>query len=67
MSFLTDDQFESLKEFIGLSIDEAIEKRHFITKDDISHLPTKDEFYTETAKIYSEVQATKFGCIIFVI
>lgn len=51
MAFLTDDQFEALKEFISASIDDVIIEKKLVTKFDIKHLPTKDEFYEKMAEI----------------
>lgn len=48
---LTNDDLEALKDLMEVTIDEVIEKNGLVTKKDISHLPTKDEFYEQTGEI----------------
>jgi len=47
----SDDDINSIKNLITVAVEEAIDNKKLVTKDDISHLPNKDEFYKETAKI----------------
>ena len=51
MAKLDDADLKAIKNLMEVTIDEAIEAKGLVTKDDISHLPTKDEFYEETGKI----------------
>jgi hypothetical protein len=44
MAILDNEDLKAIKGLIEVTIDEAIEGK-LVTKDDISHLPTKDEFY----------------------
>ncbi len=47
------------EQFIKTAIDEAIEEKQLATKEDISYLPTRDEFFTETAKIYKRLDTVE--------
>jgi chaperonin cofactor prefoldin len=51
MAKLDDDDLKAIKNLMEVTIDDAIEKKELVTKKDISHLPTKDEFYEQTGKI----------------
>lgn len=51
MAHLDDDDLKAIKNLIVVTLDDAIEDKGLVTKEDISHLPTKDEFYEETGKI----------------
>ena len=51
MAILDDKQFTALIDLIRITIDDAIDKKQLVTKKDIDHLPTKDEFYEQTAEI----------------
>lgn len=51
MAKLDNDDLKAIKDLMEVTIDEAIEKKELVTKNDISHLPTKDEFYEQTGEI----------------
>jgi hypothetical protein len=51
MANLDSDDLKAIKDLMEVTIDQAIEKRGLVTKSDISHLPTKDEFYEQTGEI----------------
>lgn len=53
---LTNDDFKNIKELIKISLDED---ETLVRKDDIKHLPTKDEFYEQTDKIMGELKAVR--------
>ena len=55
MAILGDDDLKAIKEVIKVTIDEAIEEK-LVTKVDISHLPTKDEFYTKMDEVMGELK-----------
>ncbi|KKR10106.1 MAG: hypothetical protein UT39_C0023G0007 [Candidatus Woesebacteria bacterium GW2011_GWA1_39_21] len=55
MATRDDQDLRNIKNLIEVTIDERIESKGLVTKDDIKHLPTKDEFYSETAKIYKKL------------
>lgn len=46
MTTLDNDDFKALKNLMVVTIEEVIESKGLVTKDDIGHLPTKDEFYS---------------------
>ncbi len=49
---LTDSDFKALKELMEVTFDERLEIKLDEKLDEkLSHLPSKDEFYEETAKI----------------
>lgn len=52
----SDTDVNSIKDLIGVAIDEKVEEKKLVVKGDISHLPTKDEFYAETSKIYKKLE-----------
>lgn len=56
---LTDKDLKAIKDVMEVTFDErlddAIENR-IATKDDISHLPTKDEFYEKTDELIKELK-----------
>ncbi len=51
MAKLDADDLKALKDLIGVTIDEVVERKELVTKSDLSHLPTKDEFYEQTGEI----------------
>jgi len=51
MAKLDNDDLKAIKDLMEVTIEEAIESKGLVTKDDISHLPTKDEFYEQTGEI----------------
>ena len=40
-----------MKDLLEVTIEEVLEAKEVATKKDISHLPTKDEFYKQTSEI----------------
>ena len=61
MSTLDDADLKAIKGLIEVTIDEKIEEKGLVTKDDISHLPTKNEFYEETSKILKRLDDLEEG------
>ena len=51
MAKLDSDDLKAIKDLMEVTIEEAIESKGLVTKDDISHLTTKDEFYEQTGEI----------------
>lgn len=37
-------------------VSDVFDEKQVITREDIKHLPTKDEFYAETSKIYKKLE-----------
>lgn len=59
MATLDDDDFKAIKGLMEVTIEEAIEAKGLVTKEDISHLPTKDEFYTKMDEVVGELKAIR--------
>ena len=55
---LDNDDLKALKKLMAITIDEAIEEK-LVTKDDISHLPTKDDFYTKMDEVMGELKTIR--------
>ena len=56
---VTKADLDDLKEWIDIAVDEKLDKvieTKIATKDDISHLPSKDDFYKETARLLSKME-----------
>lgn len=51
MAALNDDDLKAIKDLVEVTVDEVFEKREVATKKDLSHLPTKEEFYEQTGEI----------------
>jgi hypothetical protein len=58
MAILGDDDLQAIKGLIKVTIDEAIEQK-LVTKQDLSHLPTKDEFYTKIDEVMGELKTIR--------
>lgn len=56
MATLDNDDFKALKDLMQVTIEDAIETKGLVTKKDISHLPTKDEFYTKMDEVMGELK-----------
>ena len=56
MATLDNDDFKALKDLMQVTIEDAIETKGLVTKKDISHLPTKDEFYTKMDEVIGELK-----------
>jgi len=56
---LTDEDLKNIKSLIGVTIDEIVEEKELATKDMLSHLPTKTEFYEYMDKIMKEIKAIR--------
>lgn len=51
MATLDNDDLKAIKDLVEVTVDEVFEKREVATKKDLSHLPSKDEFYEQTGEI----------------
>jgi hypothetical protein len=58
MTFSNDD-FTTMKNLMKESMKEVLEDEQVVTKSDISHLPTKEEFYDQTDKLMKEVKDSR--------
>lgn len=52
---LTNKDLQAIGNLVGVVLDEKIEEKGLVTKDDLKYLPTKDEFYEETTKILKKL------------
>ena len=59
MATLDNDDLKAIKNLIEVTIDEAIEAKGLVTKEDISHLPSKDEFYTKMDEVMGELKTIR--------
>ena len=59
MATLDNDDLKALKDLMEVTIEEAIETKGLVTKKDLSHLPTKDEFYTKMDEVMGELKAIR--------
>ena len=55
MAKLDNDDLKAIKDLMEVTIEETIESKGLVTKDDTSHLPTKDEFYEQTGEILKKL------------
>ena len=55
MAKLDDDDLKAIKGLIEVTIDE----KELVTKDDISHLPTKEEFYSKMDEVVGELKTIR--------
>ena len=55
MATLDNDDLKAIKALIEVTIDE----KELVTKDDISHLPTKDEFYEKMDEVMGELKTIR--------
>ena len=54
MATLDNDDLKAIKSLIEVTIDEAIDRNKFVAKSDLSHLPTKDDFYGKMDEVVGE-------------
>ena len=59
MATLDGNDFQAIKELIEVPVEEVIERKELVTRGDLSHLPTKDEFYEKMDEIMGELKAIR--------
>jgi hypothetical protein len=59
MAKLDSDDLKAIKDLIEVTVEDVIERKELVTKSDISHLPTKDEFYGTMDKVMGELRAIR--------
>lgn len=52
----SDKQMIALQNFVKQVVVETIEEQEVVTKKDLSHLPSKDEFYEAMDKLSGEIE-----------
>ena len=53
---LTNGDLKAIGNLVGVVLDEKIEEKGLVTKDDLKYLPTKEEFYSQTDKMMKELR-----------
>ena len=59
MGKLDHSDLKAIKNLIEVTVDEVIEKREVVTKSDLSHLPTKDDFYEKMDEVMGELKTIR--------
>ena len=59
MAKLDNDDLQAIKDLIEVTVEDVIERKELVAKSDISHLPTKDEFYGTMDKVMGELKAIR--------
>jgi hypothetical protein len=59
MATLDQEDLKAIQNLIEVTVDEVIEKRELVTKSDLSHLPSKDEFYTKMDEVMGELKTIR--------
>lgn len=59
MAVLDGNDLKAIKDLIEETVEDVIEKKELVTKNDISHLPTKDEFYSKMDEAMGELKAIR--------
>jgi len=59
MATLDKDDLKTLKSLMEITIEDAIETKGLVTKEDVSHLPTKDDFYTKMHEVMRELKTIR--------
>ena len=55
----SDEQFKALKNLMKISFKEVLEEEQVVTRKDIKHLPTKEEFYESQDKLMTELKKSR--------
>ena len=59
MAKLDSEDLKAIKDLVELTIEDVIERKELVTKSDLSHLPTKDEFYTKMDAVMGELKTIR--------
>jgi hypothetical protein len=59
MATLDDDDLKAIKDLMQVTIEDANETKGLVTKEDVSHLPTKDDFYTKMDEVVGELKTIR--------
>ena len=59
MATLDDDVLKAFKDLMQVTIEDANETKGLVTKEDVSHLPTKDDFYTKMDEVLGELKTIR--------
>ena len=53
---LNNEDFKVIKNLIEVTIEDLIQRKELVTKEHLSHLPTKDELYGKLDKVIGELK-----------
>ena len=59
MAKLDNEDLKAIKDLIEVTIEEVIDRKELVTKEHLSHLPTKDEFYTKMDEVVGELKTIR--------
>jgi len=59
MATLDNDDLKAIKGLVEVTIDEAFDDKGLVTKEDINHLPNKDEFYGKMDEVMGELKTIR--------
>ncbi len=59
MATLDNEDLKAIKGLIEVTVEEVVDSKGLVTKADISHLPTKDEFYTKMDEVMGELKTIR--------
>jgi hypothetical protein len=59
MATLDSDDLKAIEQIIEAKMDKMIENRQLVTKEDLSHLPTKDDFYGKMDEVMGELKTSR--------
>ena len=59
MATLDGNDLQAIKQLIEVTMDEAIEEKGLVTREHISHLPTKEEFFGKMDEVMGELKAIR--------
>jgi hypothetical protein len=59
MAVLDGNDLKAIKDLLAVTVEEVIEKKQLVTESDISHLPTKDDFYGKMDEVMGELKAIR--------
>ena len=54
-----DDQFQALGDLIRQTVSDVFDEKQVVTRADIKHLPSKDEFYKSQSELMAEVKKVR--------
>lgn len=64
MAKLDNDDSKTIKDLMEVVIEEAVERKPLVTKDNIGNLPTEDQFYGAMDKVMGEMKAIREEVVI---
>ena len=56
---LTKQDLNNIQQLMEVVFDQKIEEKGLVTKKDLSHLPTKDDFYNKMDEVVDELKITR--------